>query len=352
MKIAIDCRYAWKSGIGTFLENILPYFIHHSEINFLLIGDSTFLNLYKEKKNCKILPCRIRPFTLWSQISFPTKHVNKCDLFFTPNFDIPLGIHIPIFSTIHDVVFFDYPQFYSLSYRLIIRAFMTRAIRKSLKVFTVSSFSKERIIHHFQNEAKIEVVYNGIKRQLLDYAYDNITYKIGKKEGIVYLGNLKSYKGIETLIEAVNILQKRGIHKKLTIIGNINFRTKDKNIISKIQSLKSYIQFKSNASDKEVFDIISQSEVLVSPSLYEGFGIPPLEALYLGTNVIISDIPVYKEIYKGLPVTYFQAGNPIDLAKKIHCHPKYSLHIQKKILSLYNYEKTAQLIFKNFFVNV
>lgn len=352
MKIAIDCRYAGNSGIGTFLENILPYIVRHSEVNFLLIGDETYLSKYRERENCEILHCYIRPFSLKGQLGFPTRYVNKCELFFTPNFDIPLGIHIPVFSTIHDVVFFDYPQYYSPLYRLILRAFMVRAINKSVKVFTVSSFSKERIVFHFQNGEKIKVVSNGVKSQLISYACNHKSDEIKKKEGVVFLGNLKCYKGVETLVEAFNELQSRGIRKTLTIIGNINFRTRDNKLISKIQSLKSSIRFKSNASDKEVFDIISQSEVLVSPSLYEGFGIPPLEALYLGTNVIISDIPVYKEIYKGLPVTYFQAGNPIDLAKKIHCHPKYSLHIQKKILSLYNYEKTAQLIFKNFFVNV
>lgn len=351
MKIAIDCRYAGPSGIGTFLENILPYFIQHLEIHFLLIGEDGYLSQYKERENCEIIFCKSKPFSFKGLVRFPIKAINKCDLFFTPNFDIPLGIHIPIFTTIHDVVFFDYPQFYSPLYRFIIKAFMKRAIRKSTKVFTVSQFSKERIMQYFQHGDKIVVVYNGIKKQLKDYTRENISNTNKKKKGIVYLGNLKSYKGIETLIEAFQKLLARGVPKSLTIIGNINFRTKDNKLISQIQYLKPQIHFKSNATDREVFDIISHSEVLVSPSLYEGFGIPPLEAMYLGTNVIISDIPVYKEIYSNLPVIYFQAKDSDDLANKIQNIPSHSLHIQEKILAQYNYEKTAQLIFENFMVN-
>ena len=56
---------------------------------------------------------------------------------------------------------------------------------------------------------------------------------------------------------------------------------------------------------------------MVQPSLYEGFGVPPLQALYCGTKAVISDIDVFKEIYAALPVTFFKAGDVDDLARKM-----------------------------------
>lgn len=350
MKIAIDCRMMGHSGIGTFIANILPYLINHKEAEFLLVGDPEILRTFAEKENCTVVSCRFKPFSIKEQIAFPTKEVNRCDAFFSPNFNIPLGIKIPIFSTIHDIVFFDYPNFGSKLYKTIIRFFLLKAIRRSKMIFTVSHFSKYRISSVFNMRKPITVVYNGIKRNLLEYTrqHEDESYE---REGIVFLGNLKPYKGIATLIEAYNRLREEGVKKSLTIIGNIDFRTKDEALLAKINQLKSYIHFVSHANDEEVFRLISHAEVLVSPSLYEGFGIPPLEAMFLGTPVIISDIPVYQEIYAQLPVTFFKAGDADDLAAKLKSFAPHEMHIQQELLQQYNYQKTAELIFQNLTIN-
>ena len=338
------------SGIGTFIENILPHLINHKDVKYVLVGDPQQLKQFAEEINCTIVSCIYKPFSILEQIAFPKKEINKCDVFFSPNFNIPLGIKIPIFSTIHDIVFFDYPNFSSKLYKTIIRFFLKKAIRQSKEIFTVSQFSKCRISSIFDIQKNIKVVYNGIKQNLMEYAYrhENKSYK---REGIVFLGNLKPYKGISTLIEAYDNLRKKGVKKTLTIIGNVDFRTKDQALLSKINLLKSYIHFVSHADDEEVFQLIAHAEVLVSPSLYEGFGIPPLEAMFLGTPVIISDIPVYREIYAHLPVTFFKAGDADDLTAKLKTFEPKELHIQQDILRQYNYQKTAELIFQNMMIN-
>ena len=76
-------------------------------------------------------------------------------------------------------------------------------------------------------------------------------------------------------------------------------------------------------SDEKLLREIASAAVLVQPSLYEGFGLPPLEALYLGTQPIISDIPVFKEIYGDLPVVFFKTNDVYDLSEKI-------IHISEK----------------------
>ena len=345
MKIAIDCRLIGQSGIGTFIENILNYMILDSTNQYLLIGKEQALAKYSLQGNCQSINCTYTSFSIKELIAFPVKAVNQCDAFYTPNFNIPLGINVPTYSTIHDIVFFDTDNFCSPAKLLIYKWFVKRALHISTKVFTVSNFSRERIHNYFNTSKDIEVIYNGINQELRNYKKAHMSEN--RKKGIVFLGNLKRHKGIHLLLEAYNKLQEEKEDIPLTIIGNFNFRTKDTEIINLLQNNNSKINFMTNASNQEVYDIISKSEVLVSPSYYEGFGIPPLEAMYLNTNVIISDINVYKEIYKDYPVTFFKSGDSKSLYQALRDFSYTAINVEAKINNQYNYELTAKAVLNN-----
>lgn len=342
MKIAIDCRLIGSSGIGTFIENVVDHLVEDQHHCFVLIGNPDRLLLYRHREHCRIVACTYDSFTVNELFRFPTAVVNRCDAFYTPNFNIPMGIQVPIFSTIHDIVLLDTNHFGSALKKMITRWYLRRALHISRTVFTVSHFSEERIKATFPTSTTIIVVPNGISKELRHYAETHPA--VNSREGIVYLGNLKKHKGIHTLIDAYDQLVQSGVKKSLTIIGRLDFRTKDEDLIGKIETYKDRIRFVTNADNEDVFRLMSKAEVLVSPSLYEGFGIPPLEAMYLSTPTIISDIPVYQEIYSNLPVTYFKAGDADDLVRKMRDHRYTSLHIQSKIDQLYNYQKTADTI--------
>ena len=145
------------------------------------------------------------------------------------------------------------------------------------------------------------------------------------------------------LLEAYNKLRGEGRYcPTLTVIGHVDFRTKDKEILDVIKKNKDSVNFLGAVDDKTLYDVLSYSAVLVSPSFYEGFGIPPLEAMYLGTPVIISDIPVYKEVYRDLPVTFFRTGDANDLYLKLHDFVYKPLDASEKIDKMYNYATTAK----------
>jgi glycosyltransferase involved in cell wall biosynthesis len=93
---------------------------------------------------------------------------------------------------------------------------------------------------------------------------------------------------------------------------------------------------------------LSQAALLVQPSLYEGFGLPPLEAMVLGTHALISDIPVFKEIYAEYPVTFFKAGDTGDLKAKLvellfNKKPS-SLVLSDELRLKYTFDKTTSTI--------
>jgi glycosyltransferase involved in cell wall biosynthesis len=349
LKIAVDCRMLGKSGIGVYLENILQELIamspHHT---FLLIGKQENIScLFKDNPRCDILPCSIPVFSKDEFLKFPVKEINRCDAYYTPNFNIPRGIKIPIYSTIHDVVFLDIKTTPWWN-RFISKYMLRRAIRLSSGIFTVSKFSKERILYHFPTKKEIYITYNGISNQLKKCTIPpNSPYPF---DYILYVGNIKKHKGLNILLDGFDKALEKGFNKKLVIIGNAeNFRTKDKSTIAFLRERHQDIIFTGRVSDEVLYNTIAHAHCLVQPSLYEGFGIPPLEALYFGVPAIVSDIPVFKEIYNDLPVCFFPSGNKEIFVEKLMTLQEINIPIKQlrdKINFHFNYANSAAIIYK------
>lgn len=344
MRIAVDCRLLGSTGIGVFLANVLDNMVADTCHSYLLIGNENRLSVYTSLPNCSILPCNLGSFNPMELFFFPKDEVNGCDAFYTPNFNIPMGIKVPIFSTIHDILFFETENFGSFIHRLALKWYVRRALRISSSVFTVSQFSKKRIKAYFNSSADIVVVNNGINLALRKYHELNV-YD-GKKEGIVFLGSIKKHKGLHVLLEAYSKLREEKGREcpSLTVIGHVDFRTKDEEILNVINRSKDVVNFLGAVDDTTLYDVLSRSEVLVSPSFYEGFGIPPLEAMYLGTQTVISDIPVYKEVYGDFPVIFFRTGDADDLFHKLMSIEHKILNINDKIDGIYSYASTASSV--------
>ncbi|MCR5047034.1 MAG: glycosyltransferase family 4 protein [Treponema sp.] len=336
MKIAVDIRMSGKSGIGAFIDSMLPTF-KESPNEIILVNPP------------------IKPFSLKEALFFPRellRQINACDAYFTPYCNMPgrvfsRGIKVPIFSTIHDVIFLDLPLAGKIG-TLLRKIVYKLAIFKSKEIFTVSEFSKSRIIERLNCKKPISVVYSGVP------LYNESPLKETEKtDTIIFVGNIKAHKGIKTLIPAFvkarNELQKNQKEKppRLLIVGSKeNFRTSDTELeLLLADAQKDGIEFTGFVPDEKLKDLIAQARLLVQPSLYEGFGVPPLQALYSGTRAVISDIPVFKEIYQKLPVEYFKAGDPDDLAKKIveQYSDKSPLPPVERI---YSYKKSAQAVLK------
>jgi glycosyltransferase involved in cell wall biosynthesis len=313
------------------------------DAEFVLVGDKAQLADYAGRENCTVVECTYDSFSPKELLRFPVKAVNTCDVFYTPNFNIPMGIRIPIYCTIHDIVFFDTEHFGSTLHRAALKWYVRRALRIAKGVFTVSQFSRQRIQDYFHTQRDIQVLCNGLSQELLEYKASHPV--VQQRAGIVYLGNIKRNKGIHILWQAYQKLMDEGGNvPPLTIIGRFDFRTKDDEILQTVLANKDKVRLVTDATNQQVYDILAQAACLVSPSLYEGFGIPPLEAMSLGTPVILSDIPVYQEIYGNYPVTFFEAGNADELCRMLRTLPSSPIDVDELIASTYTYGKTAKKI--------
>lgn len=325
MKIAVDMRMSGKSGIGTFLDEIIPFF--------------------KDSGNEIYFSCpKVKQFSLKEIFCFPKselKKINSCDAYFTPYCNIPGGIKIPIYSTIHDVVFLDVKGLTSSFGKFARKWFYKRAVSTSKSIFTVSEFSKKRILENLRCKKNINVVYNGLP------SYFDEPADFGPKENsIIFIGNIKKHKGLSILLEAFcSILEQRKDLKLIIVGSNENFRSKDEKISSIIDDINSRypdsITFTGFVENNRLRELLSKSKLLVQPSLYEGFGIPPLQALKCGTNAVLSDIEVFKEIYGDSPVHFFQSEDSKDLSKTI----LQAIDLEPPVYTeKFTYKKTAQAI--------
>jgi glycosyltransferase involved in cell wall biosynthesis len=350
MTVCIDCRMIGVSGIGAYLKGCLPWFLQSGN-NCLLLGNKAQLHSFVSNTNTKIIECDIKPFSIKELFFFPRKiagQINKADTFFSPYFNIPRGIKIPVYTTIHDIIFPDMPESVSKAGLAARMWFYHRAYKKSQLIFTVSEFSKSRITHHLGRAKPIIVTHSAIQPMFLEYRARE--QKQQKTETIVFIGNIKKHKGLDCLLDAFLSAKNGSLPHKLIIIGSKeNFRTADNSILQRINSVNSEaVTFTGFISDEQLMECLSSAALLVQPSLYEGFGLPPLEAMVLGTHALISDIPVFREIYADYPVTFFKAGDPSDLKEKMmellfNKRPSSPV-LSDELLLKYTFEKTTSKI--------
>lgn len=336
MNIAVDCRYLGKSGIGRVCEGIIDNF-DYSAHSFYLIGNKEKLAKYSD---AIIVEDNSNPYSKKGLLKFNKKRINKeCDCIVIPNFLIPFGIKIPVHSVMHDLIFLDVKETVNgkIDY-LIKKTLLKRCMKKSKTIACVSNFTKSRCEFHFKRYShKCYVNYNGLSKEIIEYGK---THKDVKKENtIVYVGNVKRHKGLNTLLQAFSNVDDPTL--KLKIIGE-----RDGFITGLDLNEEDYpnVIFTGRLVNEELYSEIQKAKFLVQPSIYEGFGLPPLEALYLGTQPIISDIEVFKEIYADLPVVFFNGEE--ELSKYIIQEPRKIL-CQTQILEKYNFKKFIEHLFGN-----
>ena len=335
MKIAVDCRYLGKSGIGRVCEGIIDN-LDYSEHSFYLIGNKDKLNKYNK---AIIIDDNSNPYSKQGLLKFNKKRINKeCDCIIIPNFLIPFGIKIPVHSVMHDLIFLDVKETVNgkIDY-LIKKTLLKRCMKKSKTIACVSNFTKSRCEYYFKKYSnKCYVNYNGLSKDLIEYEK---THKAEKKENtIIYVGNIKRHKGLHTLLEASSKVDDPTL--KLKIIGE-----REGFITGLDLNEEDYpnVIFTGRLDNEELYSEIQKAKFLVQPSIYEGFGLPPLEALFLGTQPIISDIEVFHEVYAGLLVIFATADN---LAEKIQLEPQ-TVDVSQEIVSRYNYKNFVNKLFNS-----
>lgn len=335
-KITVDARMINSSGIGTVIKNILKRMIVlRSEWNFFILGDLLELKKYSffYSNNVKLISCNAPIYSIKEQIELIKKIPKETDIMWSPHYNIPILYKGKLIVTVHDVFHLAMPQFVKGIHKRIYAKFMFRMIKcKANKTICVSNFTASELEKYVSiDKNKVEVVYNGIDKEWFNV---NLEKPVYDKPYLLYVGNVKPHKNLVNLVKAFELIKDKIPHDLIIVGKKEGFITGDKNIFKLTKKMSDRIIFTGYIDDNLLKQYYKQADLFIFPSLYEGFGLPPLEALATGTRVICSDILVLKEICKNM-VDYFE---PLDIESISRCIIK-NINNKKNdsIINFYDY---------------
>ena len=307
MRIGIDARKLHDFGIGTYIRNLLRQLAR-------LDRDTEFVLLCRPEDAASLtsLGSNFRPiietagnYSVAEQLRVPLAlQRERVTLFHAPHYVLPPLVRCRSVVTIHDCIHLMFPQYLpnrmALAYA---RTSIRMAARRATRVLTVSESSKSDILRFVDTEPdKIDVIYNayderfGVEPREEDVVRVKERYQL-HDEFVLYAGNVKPHKNLERLIEAFDRVRKHGLdHLKLVIIGDeISKYTSLRRAVHKHQ-LHKYVRFLGYLPEETLAVMYRLAGVFVFPSLYEGFGLPPLEAMASGTPVVTSNVSSLPEV--------------------------------------------------------
>jgi glycosyltransferase involved in cell wall biosynthesis len=307
VRIGIDVRKLHDFGIGTYVRNLLRHLSRFDRsTEYILLCRPADVGLERQLgPNFRSVPVAAKPYSLAEQVAVPhAVHGMGVDVFHTPHYVLPPLIGVPSVVTIHDCIHLVFPQDLPsrLAY-LYARTFLWTAAHRSTRVLTVSEASKRDILRfHRIPPEKIEVIYNAIDERFgvpppeEEFTRVRERYQLDGNF-ILYAGNIKPHKNLDRLIEAFHQLRVEG-HEDLTllIIGDEISKYPTLRRAVHRHKLRKHVRFFGFVPDRTLAVLYRLARVFVFPSLYEGFGLPPLEAMASGTPVVTSNVSSLPEI--------------------------------------------------------
>lgn len=304
MIIGVNTRFLLKNkleGLGRFSDEVLKRLVlAHPEHTFHFFFDRPFDARFIYASNVKphiVYPPARHPFLyiLWFEMSVPILlRKLKCDIFLSPDGFLSLKSAVPSVAVIHDIAFEHYPALISGIGAKYYRYFFPRFAKKAIRIATVSEFTKLDLITKYQiKPSVIDVVFNGVSEAFspLDAIQNQKTREqfTGGKAYFLYVGALHPRKNIERLIKAFEIFKlKNNDSVKLLIVGRNAWKNKLMEATYQNCKFKDDIHFTGYINDFTLTQVYAAAYALTYVPIFEGFGLPLIEAFRCGVPAITS----------------------------------------------------------------
>ena len=335
MRVAIDIRRITEFGVGTYTRNAIRTLARLDRENeYFLIGIPGKLGeIGALPPNFITVPCQANEISVASYLELHRiLHQNRCDLLHVPHlFWKPQRIPCPYVVTVHDLLDHMYRvNSHSAVKRNLHFQFTRRVLQHAARIFAVSNFSKSDTIRIFHiPPQKIEVIYNAIDdRFRLGHASDAERQFIAERYQVncpflLYAGRISPHKNVVRIIEAFAALKselsKEGqfADLKLIVIGDEVSRHPDLRRACVKGGVQNDVRFLGFVPIDVLRIFYDQAKIFVFPSLYEGFGLPPLEAMALATPVVTSNTSSIPEVV-GNAAVMVNPENVFEIMRALH----------------------------------
>ena len=344
-RVGIDARFYGPigKGLGRYTQEIVDNIIKVDSENeyVIFLRKENFDELDFDNKNVKKVMADVKWYSIEEQIKMPWLILReRVDLMHFPHFNAPIFCPVKFVVTIHDLILTKFPtarattlgplmyRIKNLFYKLVIWIVVARA----KKIITVSRFTKNDIIEQFKIKPnKIVVTYEGVANlakgrdslftSKLDDKKTLLSYNINNKF-LLYIGNAYPHKNLGGLIKVFMTLNKEMPDLRLVLVGKEDYfynRVKDyakKYGLWAENNSDPLVVFPGYIPDAQLEILFKKAIAYVFPSFYEGFGLPPLEAMAKGCPVVSSNRASMREIL-GDAAIYFNPEDEQEMQKQI-----------------------------------
>lgn len=319
-----------RVGIGEFAYELLQFFAKDTLLDrefTIYLKKNPLKDLPEDSKKWKYNVFGPSPF--WTQFALPAHLYLKKprpDVFFSPSHYAPRFSPIPTVISLMDLSYIHFPELFKKSDLYQLKHWTAYSVKNAAKILTISKASKDDIIKIYGvPEEKVVVVYPGIKSQITlephVYPMKEIYTKFGISGNfILFVGTLQPRKNIVRLIEAFSRIQKNKKNNEenvtLVIVGKKGWQYDDIFSAPEKFGVVEQVKFLDFVSNEDLVMLYKHARCYVLPSLYEGFGLPVLEAMKNDCPVITSNVSSLPEA-GGDACLYVDPTDVADIAEKI-----------------------------------
>jgi len=340
----------YATGLLQALDSISP-----SEEFWLFVNKETDSHHLFQSGNWRIVTCPVYAISriiryIWEQIGLPFQVKKHCpDLLHSLGYVQPLHLPCKSVVTIHDLHFRNIGNFMSPIRRALLRYFITQSAKRADHIITVSKYSKRQIVELLGvHPKKVTVTYNAV-RPLRPVSFEKLGQQYGIHRPYIFaLSSPSPHKNLGNLIKAFALLKQRGFEKfKLVLSGHKPNNSETLNRAIHELKLNNEIVFTGYVPENVLAGLYNHAKIFVFPSLYEGFGIPVLEAFLYETPVACSRVAALPEI-AGNAAHYFDPKNIEEIAGvigRILCNENLRTSLiekGKKRVTQFTWEETAR----------
>jgi glycosyltransferase involved in cell wall biosynthesis len=318
--LCIDLRWIDSSGVGVYIKGIMPGIVERlHNVSIVGIGDRARLEQFSWSRaaNLRLIDCRAGRYSLAEQIYLPLLIPRSTDLFFSPYYPIPLFYRGRLAVTVHDLSHLVVPEIIGNLKKRIYAKTMFRALRKRASViFTVSDFSKSELLRLTAGprEDNILPTHLGISPEWYGAAQ---LLAVRSRSYFIYVGNIKPYKNLSRLVDAFLKIKDRIPHD-LVIVGQSEglITGESMEFFQRVRGAGERIHLAGFVPYQELRSLVGHADALIMPSLYEGFGLPPVEAMAAGVPIAVARAASLPEVC-GDAALYFDPLSIEDIGAKL-----------------------------------
>ena len=353
LRIGIDineANVARRVGTGQYAYNILREWARLDDLNFRLYHrDELRGDMPVERDGWEYQ--HVVPQKAWIRLGLPLHLLThrRNDVFWSPAHYMPSYIGCNSVVTIHDLAYEFFPDLFLPSDLYKLKNWTRTAVKRATSVIAVSAATKNDLVNLYNvSPEKITVVHNGYDADFFNLNGDSnqsllSNYSLAPNSYILFLGTIQPRKNAIKLVQAFHLLKQAGYKGKLVIAGGIGWMADHTLSVIKDSPESSDIVLTGYVNDETRKALYTNADVYVLPSLYEGFGVPAIEAMSCGAPVAVSDNSSLPEVV-GDAGLYFNASDPEGMAEAILALKNNRESWVKKSLArakLFSWEKCA-----------